>query len=321
MSDIVVGLDIGGTKTEALVMDRTLRVRGQAVRPTVTSSADAMVQGILDTIYEALATLSSEPYRIEGIGVGIPGRVLPETGDVQMAVNLRLEAYPLGRTLAARLNAPVYVENDVRLAALATYHRLREQQPIHSLAYLSIGTGIAAGLVLDGKLYRGAHGMAGEIGHIAIDENGAACICGQAGCLEAVAGGPAIARQALLAGLELGDGAAQEVFAIARGGDARAQSIVQRVGRYIARAVQWIVMTYDVEKVVMGGGVTSAGTTLLDTVLGELAVMRSQSDLNRMMLPDSKLSLLPGDFSAGARGAIRMAQQALDASTGVHTVP
>jgi glucokinase len=133
------------------------------------------------------------------------------------------------------------------------------------------------------------------------------------GCLEAVAAGPAIARLAgevMAAPVGERPLTAEDVYAAAALGDQRARQVVAEVSRHYARAIQLLIMAYDVEKVVLGGGVSRAGQAFLEPILEALAEMRSQSDLARAMLPDEKILLLPADYSAGAWGAIILAQQA-----------
>lgn len=307
MRELIVGLDIGGTKTEALIVDQHDQPQGHAVHPTITGNSDAMLDGIVDTIHAAITEANGDT-RIASVGVGIPGRVLPETGEVQHAVNLGLKSYPLGERLTERIHAPVFVENDVRVAAIGAYHFVRQHEPVTSMAYLGVGTGINAGIILDGRVYRGANGMAGEIGHTVVDENGALCNCGQRGCLETIAAGPAITRQAINAGITESNITTRELIAMHQAGDERARLVMKRVMRHLARAVQVLILTYDVEKVVLGGGVTNAGSAFRDLLLAEIGELKQHSDLVRLMLPDSKIEVLPPDFNAGAHGAIRMAQ-------------
>jgi glucokinase len=307
--ELTVGLDIGGTKTEALIVDRHDQALGHAVQPTITGGTDAMLDAIVETIHAALANSGEDAHHITSVGVGIPGRVLPETGEVQHAVNLGLKSYPLGRRLTERMNAPVFVENDVRVAAIGAYHFVREHEDISSMAYLGVGTGINAGLILDGKVYRGANGMAGEIGHMVVDENGVLCNCGQRGCLETVAGGPGITRQAINAGITDSRTTTHELIEMAQSGDERARLVMKRVMQHLARAVQVLILSYDVEKVMLGGGVTNAGDSFRDLLLAELGEMKQHSDLVRLMIPDHKIEVLPPGFNAGAHGAIRMAQE------------
>jgi len=310
MERFLVGIDIGGTKTEVLVVDEQMKPRGQARSTTVLTTPADMVKGVVDTARAALeqAGVGAEP--VVGIGVGVPGQVVPDTGEVRLAVNLGLTSYPLGEVLSRELAVPVRLENDVRAAALGAYHHVRAGHAIRSLAYLGIGTGVAAGLILNGSLYRGAHGMAGEIGHIVMEEDGEVCRCGQRGCLEAILSGPAIARRAVQAGIPEAEAGLDALYRKAAGGDPRAQAIVRRVAHALARAIQGLIMTYDVEKVVLGGGITGVGEPLRNSVCEELAGMRAQSELARIMLPDAKLELLPPGFNPGTRGAIRIAAEA-----------
>jgi glucokinase len=187
------------------------------------------------------------------------------------------------------------------------------------MAYVSVGTGIAAGLVLDGRIYRGAHGLAGEIGHMIIDVDGPRCQCGAYGCLEAVAAGPAIAR--------LGEEAASStedtllrlyrpvtsgaVYQAAREGDAAAAAIVHKVSGYLALALQQLIVAYDVECIVIGGGVSREGDTFLQPILVELARLREHSVLTSEMLKPEMICLLPPDYDAGTWGAVLLAEKAV----------
>ena len=188
-----MGVDVGGTKTAVLVADRLYKPLGHLTLPTAMDGAEAAFQGIIDAILRAVDGAGRNAQEIAAIGVGVPGRVDPSTGVVRKAVNLGWHELPLGGELSARLGAPCVLENDVRVAALGIHHYLGADAPAN-LAYIAIGTGIAAGLILNGELYRGTHSLAGEVGHMVIDPDGPLCACGARGCLEALAAGPAIAR-------------------------------------------------------------------------------------------------------------------------------
>ncbi len=306
-----VGLDIGGTKTAALVVDNTGRVLAEVARPTDVSAPERLVAGVVATVDQALALAGAARSALAAASVGVPGQVDPTTGTVSMAVNLNLRApYPLRDALQTALGVPVTLENDVRTAAWGAYHRANSVQPLASLAYLSIGTGIAAGLVLGGCLYRGTRGMAGEIGHIPMDPSGPRCVCGSYGCLEAFAAGPAIAAYAA----ELrpaGDGrplSTAQVYALAAQGEPTAGRVITRASSFLARAVYLLVMTYDVEQVVLGGGVTRAGAAFEQPLRQALAALRADSPLAAAMLPDEKIVVVPPDFNAGVVGAVYLAE-------------
>jgi len=304
-----VGLDIGGTKTAALVVDATGRTLSLVQRPTSVGRPERLVEGIVATLDHALDAAGVARADVAAVGVGVPGQVDPDSGTVKLAVNLNLhEPFPLAGALATALRTPVTLENDVRAAAWGAFHWASASRPLTSLAYLSIGTGIAAGLVLDGRLYRGAHGMAGEIGHIPVDPAGPRCVCGGYGCLEVFAAGPAIAAQAAAvfpAGTPAPD--TQQVYALAATGDPLAGPVVARTATYLARAVYLLVLTYDIECVVLGGGVSRSGGAFERPLRQALAGLRADSPLAKSMLPDEKIVVLPGDFNAGAVGAVYLA--------------
>jgi glucokinase len=189
--DIVVGVDIGGTKTAILVCDADGAVLARSVAPTAVGDRDRAADAISALVEAAIHDGGAKRADVAALGVGVPGRVDRERGTVTLAVNLDWYDLPLGPRLEARLGIPTLVENDVRAAALGL-HRRRLFAQVESLALLAIGTGISAGVVLDGVLHRGAHGLAGEIGHVIIEPDGPPCACGNRGCFETVAAGPAI---------------------------------------------------------------------------------------------------------------------------------
>jgi glucokinase len=288
-----IGVDIGGTKT-AVMVAADGDVLTTLVQPT---DVGQLVEGVKRTIEAAVETVGRKLADIQAIGIGIPGMVNRASGTVELATNLQiLQPLPLAGVLSAEFNCPVLLENDVRIAALGVYATLR----VANLAYLSIGTGVAAGIILDGKLWRGSHGMAGEVGHLTVDAAGT--------IFEQLVAGPAIIKQARAFGLSAKR--ASDVFRLAEAGEAEADLIVEQVCAEIGRMIQWLIMSYDVEKVVLGGGVAQIGDSFLQPVLGELARLRSQSTLNARMLPDSKVALLPKAFNAGLHGAVALAQEA-----------
>jgi glucokinase len=316
-----LGLDIGGTKTEALVVDQQLAACGWAKERTNTAAPDALVVNIVTTASKAIAAAGVSPDDIAAVGVGIPGQVLPASGVVRLAVNLGLKEYPLQDALEAAFHVPTILENDIRLAAFGAFERLHREtsktKRADSLAYIGIGTGIAAGVVLNGKLYRGARGMAGEIGHMVVEADGALCNCGQRGCLETIVSGPGILRQAarLLPGANVRH--AGDVYRLAEEGQSEAKEIVSHISRHLAQAILWLLLTYDVTHVVIGGGLTRAKTAFLEPILGELHRQRMQSPLIAELLGSTQISQLPPEDNAGLWGAIRLAQQQAEQGQGV----
>ena len=335
---LLVGVDIGGSKIAVLVVDRDERVLARQVAPTAAGAPDRAVDEIGAVVGNALADAGATPDDIAAIGVGVPGRVDPLTGTVTLAVNLGWQDLPLGTRLEQRFGRPCVVENDVRAAALGL-HRRRVVGPIDDLAYLAVGTGVSAGVVLHGRLHRGARGLAGEIGHVIVEAGGALCACGQHGCLETLVSGSAIARLAREASnagrgtiptvdgraageagaLDAGasrdgaigrDATAIDVYRAAASGDPLATEIADAVGRRLAWAVHLLVMTYDVERVVLGGGVSHAGETFGLPIQRELDRMRAASALAREQLTPDIVQLLPPGADAGAWGAVVIAATA-----------
>ena len=312
-AQLFVGLDVGGTKTAALLVNASGSVLGQATVPTRTATPDELLDSISQAIHLVLAQAQVTPPQIQRIGLGVPGQVDPATGIVHLAVNLNLQNYPLGPALSARFKAPTFLENDVRTAAIGALAHVRQREPVDSLAYVSIGTGLAAGVILNGRLHRGHNGLAGEIGHMIAESGGTLCNCGLHGCLETIVAGPAIVRQMAETEPETVVRHAGDVYQAAVLGNQAAQKIVQRVSQQLSRAIQWLVMTYDVEKIVLGGGVTQSGDAFLAPILQELACLRQQSTLAAALLPDEKVHLIPAGFNPGVWGAINLTKQTLSA--------
>lgn len=307
MSNLLLAVDVGGTNTEVAVTDLQGRVKEQALAGTDASGPEGLLDSVENAVHHVLRQLNATTADLAGVGLGVPGQVHPESGVVRLAVNLNLTSFPLAMALGGRLRAPVAVENDVRLAALGLYHRLQQERVGQSLAYVSVGTGIAAGIVNDGKLLRGANGMAGEIGHVVFDPQGERCLCGLRGCLETIVSGPAIARQATSwAGPTV---TARDVYDAAADGNEKAQKLVQRISSHLARALHWLIMSYDVEQLIVGGGVTTAGPLFWEPVTAELSKIRQHSSLAQSMLPTGRIKPLEGDENPGIWGATILAQQ------------
>jgi predicted NBD/HSP70 family sugar kinase len=292
-----VGVDIGGTKTAAVAVTPTGEIVQKLRLPTVRGAL-----GVVDTAARAVTELAArigvEPGEFTSIGVGIPGQVEPETGRVTHAVNLAVDDLEFGSELSSRLGLLVAVENDVNAAALGVYQLLADEST-HSMAYLNLGTGLAAGLVLDGRLWRGSRGAAGEIGHIPIDPNGPLCPCGQRGCIEVLASGSAVARQWPAADAR----PVQELFEAAERGDASAIEVKHGLVNNIAAAVRILVLTVDVDTVVLGGGISSLGETLRAAVGSVLEEWSAASPFLASLELASRVRLAPADYPSAAVGA------------------
>ena len=314
MRTFFVGFDVGGTKIAAGLANgdgRFLDVVRMATPPaeTLVDVMSAIAQRFIEQMHAWNA-------RVGGIGVGIPGQV--QDGVVRQAVNLGIDECPLGELLRKRVGVPVVVENDTSTAALGAFHVLRRHEPIRSLVYLGIGTGFSAGIVMDGQLYRGTNGLAGEVGHVVVDPDGVPCACGARGCLETVVSGTGLARQAeiarsyvpesLLADAEQLD--ARFIYTAARQGDRLAQYLVERSAAMLAQAVAWLVFGLDIDKVVIGGGVAREADLLLPVLRRELHARYGQSRLFNLFGLETKLTVLSGETEAGMVGAWALAHAA-----------
>jgi glucokinase-like ROK family protein len=323
---VIVGTDIGGTKTAILVCAPDGSVLARSVASTAVGSQDRAADAIAALVAAALDQANVNSGDVGALGVGVPGRVDRERGHVTLAMNLDWQDLPLGPRLAARLGIPTVIENDVRAAALGL-HRRRLFGPVESLALLAIGTGISAGVVLDGVLHRGANGLAGEIGHVITEPDGARCACGNRGCFETVSAGPALVSRTLAgwaARRDNRDGrdggvavaeqpltGAQAVFAAAQAGDVVAQDVIDSAGRAIAWGIHLLALAYDVERIVIGGGVSHVGDPFMAPIRRELDRYRAASPLAAEILLPDLVQLLPAGADAGAWGAVTIARESL----------
>lgn len=310
---LVAGVDVGGTKVSIVVTDVADRVLYEDVAPTDRSSIVDQIAGL---VADARDRIQQD---VAAVGVAIPGHVDPKDGSVSMAVNLGIAHLPLGPMLGMELGIPVVVEHDARAAALWLSERETDdptREPAN-VAFLAIGTGISAGVVLDGVVFRGANAYAGEVGHVVAEPDGARCACGLRGCLETIAAGPAIGRQAdemLAAGRRSvlsAHASAADVFRASTAGDEVAVEIVRRVADSLARAIRSLALTLGIRRIVIGGGVAAAGGALLEPLRSSLARERAASPLVAAALSEACVELLSPSEAPGARGAAAIARQRL----------
>lgn len=290
-----LGIDVGATKTAAVAIDSTGAVAHELRLPTALGE-----EGVLATIGAAVEGVDVAT-RLDGtgfasVGIGIPGAVDPVTGRVSHAVNLGVEELDLATLVAARTALTVRVENDVKAAALGAYHALGED--VRSMAYLNLGTGLAAGLVIEGELWRGGRGVAGEIGHIPVAE-GPECPCGQRGCLELYASGSALARLWPSTDPQ----PVRALFDAADAGDDAADNVRRGFMAWVASAVRILVLTTDVDLVVIGGGISDLGDRLLAALRGALEAQAATSRFLASQDLSPRVRLVPRGVPVAAVGA------------------
>jgi predicted NBD/HSP70 family sugar kinase len=310
-ASVHIGLDIGGTKVLGVAVGADDVVLAD-VRMSSEPGPDKIVDTAAAAARELAERIGAPLSAMAGIGIGIPGVVDAREGVLTHAVNLGVggDGLPLAARLSRRTGIPVAVENDVNAAAVGASRVLELDST--DLAYLSIGTGLAAGIVLSGRLHRGARGGAGEIGHVPVDPSGPMCPCGQRGCLEAVASGSAIARAWPVegraeGGLDASPSPAAALFRSAADGDREARRVRARIVDHLAGAVQLLVLAVDVDVVVLGGGVSEVGEQLRLAVADGLSQRgRTSPFLASLDLP-ARITLAPTGRPIAALGAALLA--------------
>lgn len=296
-----LGIDVGGSKILAVVIDGDGKVRDRLERPTTHGSAG--VQSGIRSVAAAMAERSRlAPKDIVSVGIGIPGRVTPGSGIVEHAVNLGITAPINLPALIAPFvgrDTVVFAENDVNMAALGASWLLGDRGK--NLALIAIGTGLSAGLVVDGRLYRGFSGVAGEIGHIVVDPGGDSCQCGQKGCLELYSSGSTVSR--LWKPSDKSMPAAASLFSAENDDNADALAVRRQFGQGIAEAVKMVALTWDVPLICLAGGVSAHGDVLLQTVKDALDQAGAASPFIRSLDLPSRVIIAPGGADQGAVGA------------------
>jgi glucokinase len=278
---LMIGVDMGGSKLLAGAVDAELSVHHRVQRALLGLDQASLLDVAVDAVEEIRGLAEGE---VSAVGFGIPCLIDQHTGRAVIAVNLPLADIVFGEVMAERLGLPVFVDNDANVATLAE-HRKGAAAGCSEAVMLTIGTGIGGGLILRGKLYRGADGAGGELGHTVIDMNGPPCQgrCPNRGCLEAMASGTALAREALRIagerpesglGRALADGlelAGPLVTELAYDGDAAAVEVLRLIGTHLGVAVSSFVNVFNPQVVVIGGGVMAAGDLLLEPARAEVA--------------------------------------------------
>lgn len=315
---IFIGVDVGGTSL------RAARFVGQQPIPDAKIKTPTQPGGerehMLDRLEQAIRDVAPPDLAgVAGIGIGLPGPVDPRTGLVITLTNIPgWKDLPLQKIMQARLGRPVFLGNDANLAALGEW-KFGAGRGYHDVLYLTISTGIGGGIIVDDRLLLGARGLGGEVGHVMVQRGGPLCGCGQRGCLEALAAGPAITRRAV-ARLEAGEGADSALRTVAGGdpgrlttaligqaaldGDAFAQALFAEAGAHIGAAIASLMHVFNPAVVILGGGVSFVGAWLFEPVR---AAVRAHA-LNDMYWRDCPIvpAALGDDAGLVGAGALAM---------------
>jgi glucokinase len=284
---LIAGVDLGGTNiVVGMVTEDGRSLYGLQSQPTpVSDGPDAVIARIATMVQDAVkASRAAVTGKVEvlGVGIGAPGPLDTARGIVHLAPNLGWRNVPLRDRVSAATGYPAALDNDANCAVFGEWWR-GAAQGARIVVGITIGTGVGGGIVIDGRLFHGASDAAGEIGHTTIDSTGRRCKCGNYGCLEAYASGPAIASRAV-EGIESGQQSgigrlvhgdltkvtAQTVYEAARDGDAFALEVVKDTARFLGTGVANLVNIINPEVVVVCGGVTLAGDHLFEPLRGEV---------------------------------------------------
>jgi glucokinase len=275
-TDWFIAIDLGGTQLRAALCTPDGTIHQRVSRKT---RAKRGLEAVLERICETAEQVWPEDGNVRAIGISAPGPLDPFKGIVLGAPNLPgWDRVPLRDIVSTRFNLPVFVGNDANLAALGE-HRFGAGQGYDDMIYITISTGIGGGILVGGKLLLGYKGLAGEIGHIVLQPNGPQCGCGNRGCLEALASGTAIGRQALTlaaagrapailaaAGGDLTQVSSKSVGEAAAQGDKVAIKLLRRAGNFIGIGIANLMHLFNPQCFVLGGGVTQAGDLLFKPI-------------------------------------------------------
>lgn len=298
MSDFSIGVDLGGTNLRIAAVSTGGKLLEKV---TLDTRLDVVPDHVVDEMCEAIQRLSNR-YRkggaLLGAGIGIPGIIDLEAGVVRKSANLPgWSGYPVRQEIERRLGTRIFLENDAKVAALGEKW-LGVARDVNDMAMLTLGTGIGGAIVLDGKIFHGMNGMAGEFGHVTVEPDGVPCGCGNHGCAERYASATAVVRmahEAIKAGQapSLAKAAsadpqfsAKTIYDLAIQGDEAAQRIFRRFGRAFGMLLAGIVNILNLEMYVIGGGVSSAWDAFAPSMFEEL---RERSLIYAATAPDDVL--------------------------------
>jgi glucokinase len=312
---LTIGIDIGGTKVLAGVVD----VHGRVLARLRRSTPGTSVEAVEDTIIELVATLRQQ-FPVSAIGIGAAGFVDVSRSIVTFSPHLAWRDEPLRASVAARARLPVVVDNDANTAALAET-RFGAGRGHRFVLCVTLGTGIGGALVLDNKVFRGANGMAGEFGHMQVVKDGHRCPCGNRGCWEQYASGNALERDArelvakgspmahrlrVLAGDDVSSLLGVQISDAAREGDPLSRELLAEVGEWLGVGLAGLTAAFDPSCIIVGGGVATAGDLLLEPA--RHGFRRSLTGRGHRPEPTLRVAALGPD--AGFIGAADMARSA-----------
>jgi glucokinase len=298
MADHVIGIDLGGTKIAAGVVDERGTIVTQQTRPTDRTSADA----VLGEMIAIAKALRAEAPEVRAIGIGIPGTLDQKRGMLVQAVNLPLSDVPIVQRMQDAVGLPVAVDNDANVAAFAEQRHGAAAGSSHALM-VTLGTGVGGGIIIDGKISRGPTGAGAELGHVVINFDGPPCpgTCKNRGCVEVYCSGTAVARLARERGLP--ETSAPAVVRRALEGDHDARALLTFVGECLGVALSSFANIFEPEVIVVGGGLAAAAGEILLPVASEFVHAKALRPMNRVRIVAARFQ-----NEAGVIGAAELAR-------------
>lgn len=272
--EFVIGIDLGGTKISGAIADIDGNIINKYTIPTNANEGEQVVLNRIMSVIDNLSIkLGEDLSKIKAIGIGSPGPLDPKNGMIITTPNLPFKNFKLVEPIKNKYNIPTFLDNDANVAAVGEY-MLGAGKGTENMVYITVSTGIGGGAIINGKIYRGNTYNALEVGHMTIVPDGPKCNCGNHGCVEAVASGTAIGRQAMEA-IKKGENTslvnyekvtAAEVFIEAAKGDAVSQKILDKSLEYLGIGVANLITILDPEVFVIGGGVSNGGNIVFEKV-------------------------------------------------------
>jgi len=309
-----IGIDLGGTNIAAGIVREGGKIVVQSSVPTLSQRpTDEIVKDMVFLSKQLIKDAELELNDIEAVGIGCPGTINFETGEVIYSNNIKMEHYMLAKEFQKYLNLPVKIDNDANCAAMGEYIVSGNNVPI--FMFITLGTGVGSGLILNGKVFRGFNGAASEAGHITLVSGGEPCTCGKRGCWETYASVTALIRQTKVAMEKNPESLMHEIakaegkisgrtsFDAAKQGDKAAQAVVKQYAQYVADGIVSVENVLQPDIISVGGGISREGEYLLQPVCEYAAA----NGFNKFM-PKTKIVTAQSFNDAGIIGAAMIAK-------------
>lgn len=289
-----IGIDVGGTNIAAGLVNDKGELLEKCSAPTLKERTP---EEIASDMVNLANSLIQKADTIDGIGIGIPGTVNDKEGTIVYAVNLNMDGFNLAKHIQKSIDVPVHLANDADCAAFGEYVSYGNDR----FVFISLGTGVGGGIIIDGKLYTGFNGMGSELGHMTIIKDGEPCGCGKRGCYEAYASVTALIRDTKRAmeknpdsimhdiARERGKVSGRTAFDAFRRGDKAAEAVVKQYTEYVAEGIVSIENILEPEVIVIGGGISKEGDYLLKPICEYVAKNRYNKHLKQTEIKVAKL--------------------------------